>query len=256
MTKQNHLTRTCIACNIQKPLSSFLHLSGIKGTTYGNVCSTCRSTAAKASSKPTHLEDTDETSSTATGLKIDAKAKVQAEQDKKEQAKKTKELDQKESKKRDFLSEKKIEIFETTEQAEKLHRKYIEAKKKGFLGTPGRAEQKTPPLSPNISSVPDQEKQQIEMTQEQEQAAKQNQSTNTIDLSQQNIGAQFYQQKFQGAVFKQYKDWLGGGAFINISDPNYVGKKKMDQKEPEKKLQGEDPLIVEANKKWGPKSQK
>lgn len=238
MTQNTSLTRICIACGIQKPLSAFLHLSGTKGTTYGNICSTCRNLNIQQEAK--QPDNDEEEGSSSSGLRIDAKAKVQAAQDKKEVLKKTKELAQRENKKRDKMAVDKIQNIKKTEQAEKKHRHYLDAKKKsGFLGFQG----KTPSEPTNQRS---QEKQAAVTQEQQTEAAKTARSQTEINLAQPGTAAQLSQVKYQASsVFKEFKAWLGGAAAVNLTEQK--AKKTKEEK---------NTLVEEAKKNWGPASRK
>src|SRR5260221_9265818 len=81
MNKSNvSLTKTCSSCGLQKPLSAFLQLSSQSSATYGNICSACRKTNAENVATPKEAEE--ESTTSKTGLKIDAKTKVKSELDK------------------------------------------------------------------------------------------------------------------------------------------------------------------------------
>lgn len=72
------LTKTCSSCGLQKPLSAFLEMAGPQGTTYGNICASCRkSNREKAASKKA-----DDDSTSKTGFNIDSEEKTKSEQDK------------------------------------------------------------------------------------------------------------------------------------------------------------------------------
>lgn len=81
MTKNLSL-KTCVVCGLEKPLSAFLQINGPEGTSYGTVCSTCRGSGL--GTKVVLPTDAGEQSSSATGIKIDAKTKVQIEKDNRE----------------------------------------------------------------------------------------------------------------------------------------------------------------------------
>src|SRR5690348_10216895 len=79
MTKPNQaLLKTCISCGQQKPLSAFLQFSGQLGSTYGNVCASCRKTTLE---KPAPKEPEESTRSDS-GFNLGSKAKVAGDRDK------------------------------------------------------------------------------------------------------------------------------------------------------------------------------
>jgi hypothetical protein len=81
MTK-NQLSKICINCSLQKPINAFLQIAGPQGTTYGNICSTCRGSGLGKKIVLPVNEDAS-SSSSSTGLKIDAKSKIHADLEKK-----------------------------------------------------------------------------------------------------------------------------------------------------------------------------
>src|SRR3990167_7374031 len=113
MAKREHLTRICTACGMEKPLSAFLQITGAQGTTYGNICSTCRGTGAKEKSSVPALEE--EQSSTSSGIRIGSKQKVEIEKEKKRELDELKQHYVEEEKKREQIITEKIT---TTEQKE------------------------------------------------------------------------------------------------------------------------------------------
>lgn len=76
----NPLYKTCSSCGLQKPLSAFLQLSGTKGTTYGNVCASCRKSESEGESK-SHKEE-EGTRRQVGGSRIGAQERVAAETEK------------------------------------------------------------------------------------------------------------------------------------------------------------------------------
>ncbi len=132
MTKQKTLTRTCIACGIEKPLSAFLQITGAQGTTYGNICSRCRSLGIKE--KTSILTPDDERGSTSSGMRIGAKQRFEIDQKRQQEYQEAQNKQELESKKREKMVGDQSERLDEKEKAEKTHREnYIEEKKKGFL---------------------------------------------------------------------------------------------------------------------------
>jgi hypothetical protein len=135
MVKQNQLSKTCFNCGLQKQLSAFLQISGPEGTSYGNICSTCRGSGLGKEIVIPEKENEERQSSSSTGLKIDAKTKVHIEFETKQRLQNQKETEIKETKKRESTKEELLERKEKKNEAEQKHRQaYIEPKKKdGFL---------------------------------------------------------------------------------------------------------------------------
>lgn len=108
-------TKICKSCGQQKPLSAFQQLTEGLRTTYGNVCASCRK-----------INKEQENTTSTTGKKIDAKAKVQGEADKRELRK---QVDEDYFKERDKKGERLIKRTEktvSTEHAEKKIRSFLE----------------------------------------------------------------------------------------------------------------------------------
>ncbi len=75
------LTKTCSNCGRQKPLSAFLELTGTQGSTYGNICSSCRKIMIEEAK--TKKKETEEGTTSSAGSKVDSKRKTQGDVDKK-----------------------------------------------------------------------------------------------------------------------------------------------------------------------------
>jgi hypothetical protein len=135
MDKSTTLMKTCNSCGLQKPLTAFLEVAGPEGTTYGNICASCRKAHIDKLAKPKEPEDS---TTSNTGLRIDNKSKVQEEKEKKEFYKQIEEdyVDEREklSEKQVKQENKKLNIA----AEEKKHRE----EKRSFLDRPTIA--KTP----------------------------------------------------------------------------------------------------------------
>lgn len=131
MKKPQTLTRTCLTCGLDKPLAAFLQLSGEQGTTYGNICATCRSVHARSKNLPATEDDNGKGGF---GFRIDAKAKIQKELAERKFKKELDETFLQEKNQDEKLTLEKTEKKELKIKSEKNHRNYLEAKKKqGFL---------------------------------------------------------------------------------------------------------------------------
>jgi hypothetical protein len=119
MNKNTSLTKTCSSCGLEKPLSAFLQIAGPEGTMYGNLCASCRSGKLD---KPKPAKEPDETTTSATGLKIDSKVKAKSEKDKAlfHKEREEKELKEQEKKKEENLV--KTEKVEHKLHSERKHR--------------------------------------------------------------------------------------------------------------------------------------
>src|SRR3990167_11420340 len=107
-SNQPTLSKTCAACGLQKPLSAFLQLTDA-GTSYGNICSTCRKAGADIKKPKTEAEDS---TTSVSGHKIDTKTKIHGDIDKKQIKQRTEELYHEDRKKDEIIESIKIEKTE------------------------------------------------------------------------------------------------------------------------------------------------
>lgn len=127
------LTKTCSSCGLQKPLSAFLEMAGPQGTTYGNICATCRkANRDKASASKEREEDT----TSETGFSIGNKEKAKSDSDKRKLRHDTEESYHEE---RDKKEEKTII---TKDKVKETLKKQIEHRK-SFLEKPTFLDNKT-----------------------------------------------------------------------------------------------------------------
>ena len=121
MGKPDHspLMKTCSVCGLQKPLAAFLQYAGKSGAHYGNICSTCRKAEAEKAQKP-KVEEEGTTSKT--GRTIDAKARVEAEAEKRKDQKEVSEEYYEEREEKDVAKTEKAEKIISIEKEEKKHR--------------------------------------------------------------------------------------------------------------------------------------
>jgi hypothetical protein len=256
---QNQLSKTCAACGLQKPLSAFLQISGPEGTSYGNVCSTCR--GSQAGKKIVIPAAEEEHSSSSTGLKIDAKAKIAIDRDKKKAVDEKKVLDKQEEVKRETIAEEKDQKITNKATAEKEHREFIEAKKSSFLDYKSK---------PAPTTLPPRTTQEVIAAQVVVQEANAAANTNLdsknltdtnmaenrakgIDLSVPFVDTVTGEIKYQSAEFLKAKAWLGNSAAINTIERQFLAKKTshMENDKPQ-----QDKLVEFLEEKWEPTSPK
>ncbi len=193
----NQLTKTCISCKLQKPLSAFLEMAGQLGARYGNVCASCRKTHAE---KKTQKKD-DETTTSTSGKKVDSKAKAHGDITKKENKMR---LDRTYHEDREKLGEKQIEKVLKTEQIEKAEKKHrfetrssLWGNKKDVAARPVETREAAQARIATEYGI--QQTQTIETVQKQEQSAKEQQKLDSIDIS---LGSsQTGEQKYKTAEF-------------------------------------------------------
>jgi hypothetical protein len=133
MKDRTQMTRTCIACGIEKPLAAFLEISSTHGTRYGSLCATCRG-AGITEKKPNKAEEDQSTSATS-GTRIGLKERVFIEQTQNKLIDRAKQQRIEQLNKRDTLQEEKKAKTNLKEKSEKDHRTtYLDVKKQpGFL---------------------------------------------------------------------------------------------------------------------------
>lgn len=116
--------KTCSSCGQLKPLSAFLQLAGTVGTTYGNICSTCRKEKAKT-------KEPDEFTTSTTGNKIDAKMRLKDVVDKREQHKQVEEeyFEEREKEEKETKRFEKIDVVRKEEKQREI-RSFLDRTKK------------------------------------------------------------------------------------------------------------------------------
>src|SRR5688572_1573377 len=217
--KSTQLTKTCLTCGTEKPLTAFLQLTGAEGSSYGSICATCRGTSAE--SPPVVIEKEEDPSRSSGGFRIGAKEKVFLEKTQKEFLDLKKAREEKADQKKFQLSADMIERSEQREKSEKEHRKnYIEARqKKPFLSS----DKKAPP--PNRVVDPTIQMQETEATERAEQqqagAVQEFQKTN-VDFANPFVDEHSATIGRQGAAFNTLRTWLGESANMNRTAKNVL----------------------------------
>jgi hypothetical protein len=219
MTK-NQLSKVCINCSLQKPLTAYLQITGPQGSTYGNICSTCRGSGlGKKVTIPVH-EDTG-SSSSSTGLKIDAKAKLQADLEKKEALEKRKEAEKKEREELDKKNEAQENRKTAKKEKEEKHRQeFIEPNKaKSYIDYQSK--------TPEDKRTGMEKRAMEEIMQHTEDNKLEDKKKGFDDLTVTRIDpTQTGTIKQASAVWKQFRTLLGASAGVNIiegqleNDPN------------------------------------
>jgi len=211
----NTLLKSCASCGKPKPLTAFLQMTGPQGAIYGNICASCRSAQAKA---PVEKEPDDRTTRSTIGLKIDAKAKEQAQKEDKTLREHKQEAHQEERKKKELTQAAKTEKTEAQAKDTKTRQemfldarqrmaalsKKSSAEKKPQDGTQARIHQQTE------TSEREAKYRNIESgLREEEKLTKPDFGNIYIDPQ---TGAEV--RYAQSSVFQQYREWLGSSAHI------------------------------------------
>lgn len=238
MKKNQKITRTCLACGLEKSLAAFLQITGTQGTVYGNICSTCRSTSAREKlTKP----EIDEGTRGSSGLKIDSNTRLRMEQIQQEKEQKKHDDKLEHFEKKDQQASEKLTKTEAHDKAQRDHRKDIERKHKtGFLyHTEKKKAQQTPSTVLDSEKASIAENQRGADAQNLENARSEEAKLTTVDTSTLFLDSQFGELKFQSEIFKGFKEWLGSSANFRTLERLYKQKVNQNKQNPEKA----DPLI-------------
>jgi hypothetical protein len=220
------LTKTCSSCGLSKPLSAFLQISGPEGSTYTNICSTCRKAYPEGLKSP----DKDESTTSDTSHSIDSKSKVKAETDKRDLSKQIEENYFDEREKNELTQAKQIEKKGFLSRSEKEHREtYL--KKGSFLDN---ARKNQPVDAANVHG-----------------SAAQAMEAEKFNFAAPIEGMRTPQLKHSGSVFNSFKAWLGGSA--PIAKATHQAKASADQA---KKAPTQTDVTEYIDNTWGPNSRK
>ncbi|VVC75127.1 hypothetical protein AQUSIP_04030 [Aquicella siphonis] len=223
------LTKTCASCGEQKPLSEFLQLAGAQGTTYGNICASCRKTQME---KDAGHKDTDEVTTRTTGVKIDSKAKVKGDIDKLEFRKQmeTEYFDEREK-----TEEKEIKQTQKTQHTAREEKKHRE----GFLEKRSFLDSSKKPAGTSAAPVFGGEEQKA-------QAGKLDFATGPVEHTR--VTGQI--KLTQSPIYQAFKNWLGNAPIVSAAER--AAKQKTN---PGEKAHS-DPLIEHMNNKYNPRNRK
>jgi hypothetical protein len=238
---EKQLGKTCVACGLQKPMTAFLQITGPEGSSYGNVCSTCRGSGLGKKITIAPIED--EHSSSSTGLKIDAKAKQQIDRMKKLNADEKEVKEHKEEQKNEKELQEKLERKETKAEEEKNHRlNYIEQKKDSFLNYKSKPAASLPPKSvqqkANEQHIALDKEAQVDLTNK-SAVAKAEDTAKGINLGTTFVDSTTGEIKYHSAEFLKMRAWLGNSAAINTIERQFLSKKTSHMQNPS----AEDKLV-------------
>jgi len=257
MTSNRSLSRLCVICGIEKPLSAFLYFTGMAGV-HSDVCFSCQGKTAP------HLNNNEESSGSGGSdlLRIGTKEKVFIEQEKKRIIETIEETQQEEKKKREELEEKIINEKETKQKLDKEHRT-------SFLDSKPRAELVGIKISTLARKNPLSAQPTLPITGETPATSRALEKIATSDPNDKageitDPNKAFLEtplneiQRYPGLDFLKFKRWLGSGAAatpLMKKLESLYGKTagKTDnpaQNTPEKK---EDPLLSYPTNAWGRK---
>lgn len=209
---QPNLTKTCLNCGQQKPLTAFLEMSVSHGTAYGNVCSTCRKTAMEAAERRKKTEAEGSTTSE-TGHKIDSKTKIHHDIDNREHANRTEEEYHEERKLDEEISVEKIEKNDQRTQIEKKHRE--DFLKKRIVAPPTKKFGEGLAVKSAAEEINANRDQHNEITAKQTQGTQEERKKTEHDFTVAYQGQQVAGQiRFSGQAFQQFRQWLGNSAPI------------------------------------------
>lgn len=208
MNKPN-LTRICLSCNVEKPLSAFLQIAGASGTHYGNICAQCRG----ASSTSKIIFTTDEKQGGGTGARIGAKQKIQMDLTKKAILETQKETEIKEDKNKQEQFIKETETKSTRKENEKKHHQsFLDTKKQTHSQNVDKKASEKTALKSRIEEAQSAEKAEHQATFNKQEGAQQEIRMTTTDLSVPFLDPQFAEIRFHGPLFNMFKDGVLSGA--------------------------------------------
>lgn len=227
---QDALTKICTSCGQRKPLSAFLQINKAGTVAHGQICASCRKTLAENAK---HLQKGDDAGTQETGHKIDTKARMQAERDKRQHQTNLEEnyhegrdqtaIDTK------FSEQKK----EAKQQTEKKLRDSLFAKQ-SFI----TQQKQTPNINPE-------DKAQTEQHIAKEERLK-TQHDFTMPYHDPQVAGQL---RFQSAAFKEFRRRLGKESPLVRAAENAAkgSNKDADKNKPNETLE------EHIEKTWGPK---
>lgn len=210
MNQSPPLTKTCSICGKLKPLSAFVQLAGPQGATYSNVCSSCR----KRAQEPTKKEP-DERTTTSSGDKIDAKAKVHSEVEKRQHFKHINELYREQRKKKTTLKTRELDKLKRIAAIEKGQRESFLSRTKPYQS------------GAKTTAAESKEKTAVKVSEKQAQTAKEEKIIKTIAEEKRKIASFDFSVayiapqipggiKFQSVVLKQFQALLGDAPFMRV----------------------------------------
>jgi hypothetical protein len=255
----NQLSKSCLSCGLQKPLSAFLQITGPEGSSYGNICSTCRGSGL--GKKITIVEVDDDHVSSSTGLKIDGKAKQQIDRVKKLKAEEKVAVEHKEELKDENEKQEKSERKEIKASEEKKHREnFIDVKKKeSFLNyqskKPADSVTKTAQQK-QLNQAHSSDLDRLAQTDiENKQAgAKSEDLAKNVDLGNTFVDTVTGEIKYHSAEFLKMRAKLGNSAAINTIERQFLARKTSHMENPDKA--DRDTLAEFVEEKWQPNSPK
>lgn len=228
-----NLAKTCSSCGLLKPLSAYLQIAGPEGTTYGNICADCRKAQLDQPPIPNEPEDSSKSS---TGFKVDAKAKVAGEKDKRKLRTDSEEQYYEEREEKDITQTKDFEKGEIKKQGESKHRGFL-TQKRTFLGDTKNTEQQRVERARKEETA-----QHIQHAEKQIETAKQEQKEKDINMeSTLDTGIAGKIKYTEGQAFKEFARWSGSA----------LGR-TFEQKKTEAEQKETPSEFIEKN--WGPNS--
>jgi hypothetical protein len=232
-------SKVCSSCGLEKPLSAFLELSGDAAGTYGNICGTCR----KEHIEKNKLKDKEDSSRTETGHKIDSKAKVASDIDKKQTVDRAEELYHEERDENEIIETGELEKKDQKQKGERKHRETFLDRRRTQTDIKKFDEKE------NIKThlAIDEESREISNTQEN---AREERKKSEIDFTSPVVDTQISGKEIftKGIAIRQFATWAGRGSAIG----NRLGNKQPDNTNANKTKEGPT-LSDEAERLWGPK---
>ncbi|MBX3709865.1 MAG: hypothetical protein KIT56_04715 [Gammaproteobacteria bacterium] len=221
------LTKTCNSCGLQKPMSAFLQFTGSQGATYGNICAACRKSNNETLDSP---KEPEESTTSTTGVKIDAKTKVKGEIDKREYQKQIEEQYFEDREKQD---EKLIKAIQKTQHLAKDEEKH----RKNFLEKHSFLDNSKKPQSTSSSSVFGGEDHKIK-------EGKLDFAAGPVEYTR--VAGQI--KLTQSPIYQAFKNWLGNAPIVSAAEK--AAKQQKNASAEKKELSAFNEYI---NKNYGPR---
>ncbi len=235
------LTKSCTVCGLQKPLSAFLELGGQRAI-YGNICSSCRKTAMEKAKLP---KDSEGSTTSTSGHRVDSKAKVQGDINKEKEREKIKDLYREEG-----VKDEKVESALTQDREKTKEHERRKLDKSSFLTAPRK------PIEAKQTERATQQAQQIEQSAQQAESSKLERQQKGTDFSSPFEGTRVSQERFKSAVFRQFATWIGANSPIGQTMGNALNQqnKANAEKNAKNAAKSDEPLTDYIKQEWKPKS--
>lgn len=242
-----NLTKVCMLCGEQKPLTAFVQLTDAQGGLYGSICSGCQKLEAEKAKIPAKDMEDDTTSSTR--FQIDSKSRVQEQTDKRQHNQHIQELEHEHRKKQDEHRLAKLQKTERTVEDEKRHREHI-------LKTNLFSDKKRENLE-KATAIHQQTQERVKETHNRSQAAFEEKKRTTVDFTVPQIDSkEGSDSRYQNATFQTFRNWLGSGTPIGQALTKIQSRSPAAIATPADPEKDKSASVEFIEKNWGPSSRR